>query len=170
MFLSSFFLFERLAAGADILSFYRLLRLRLSAFSSFFLFPCSVFFRSYPSFLPFLSLVPFRSYPCFISFLSLVLFPSSPSLLSLPSPVFLASIRLLLFPCGLSLPLCLRLAVFIQSVIDARCSLSSICPRFKTLHFVPCLFSFTFPSKRTRNQYKTKTRTPYCLSPTPDVA
>lgn len=127
MFLFLFILFERPAADADILSFHRLLRLRLSAFSSFFLFLYPALFRSCPSFLSFLSLVLFRSYPCFISFLSLVLFPSSPSLLSLPSPVFLASIGHLLFPCGLSLPLCLRLAVFIQSIMDARCSLSSIC-------------------------------------------
>ena len=148
MFLSPFVLFERLAAGTAILSFHRVLWFVLCALTFFFLFLYPALFCSCPLFC-------FVPIPCSVSFLSLV---------------SLVSIRLLLFPCGLILSLCLQLAVFIQGIIDAKCSLSSICSRFKTLHFVPCLFSFTFPSKRTRNQYKTKTRTPYCLSPTHGVA
>ena len=121
--------------------YYSSVALSPSSFSSCALLcfaPAPLSFRSYLLF-PFVPiLILFHSYPCFFPFLSIV---------------SLASIRHLLFPCGLSLPLRLRLAVFIQSIIDARCSLSSICSRFKTLCFVPCLYSFTFPSKRTRNQY-----------------
>lgn len=48
--------------------------------------------------------------------------------------------------------------------------LSSFCSRFNTLRLVLCLHSFAYPQLRTRLQLKAKTRTPYCLSPTPDVA
>lgn len=122
-----------------------------------------------PCFVSLLPLVLFRSYPFFPFVPILILFPSYPCFLPFPSIVSLASIRLLLFPCGLSLPLCLRLAVLILSVLDAGCWLLSFCSRFNTLRFVPWLYSFAFPTKRNGLQLKAKTRTPYCLSPTPDV-
>lgn len=151
MFLSPFVLFERLAAGANFLSFHRLLRLRLTAFTFWFFFLRPVFFRSFPLF-PFVPvLVSFRLYPYFLPLLSLISFRSYLCFLPFLSLVSLASIRPLLFRCGLSLPLCLQLAVFIQSIIDARCCLSSFCSLCNALHFVPCLFPSAFPSKLTRS-------------------
>ena len=82
MFLSPFVLFERLAAGAAILSFHRVLWFVLCALTFFFLFLYPALFRSCPlfcfaptpSFLSFLSLFYFLPIP--VSFRSHPLFPS----------------------------------------------------------------------------------------------
>jgi|GEM_PF-6515001 len=124
--------------------------------------PVSSFLSLLPLF-PF-ALIPvsFRSYPCFLSLLPL--FPS------VPIPCFLS--LLCTFSYFLVVLACPILAIYSAYIKRYKFRMLPFVVLFALLYvlFLSCLHPFAFSLRRSRRQLKAKTRTPYCLSPTPDVA